>query len=163
MFLSKICSDIAIEPSLQPLSGGRLTPRIANQQDDVRADIHACGFWERQQSAFFDVTVFHPNAQSYRKSFIPSIYRCHELQKKREYGDRIGNVESASFTPLILSTTGGMGREGLTFYGHLAKLLSGHDSTTYSSTLAWLRCALSFSLLRSTTTCIQGSHSISFR
>jgi len=32
--------------------------------------------------------------------------------KKREYGDRVCEVELASFTPLVSSTTGGMGREG---------------------------------------------------
>jgi len=67
-----------------------------------------------------------------------SIYRRHELQKKREYGDRICEVESASFTPLVFSTTGGMGRETLTFY---RRLLS---TTTYSGTLAWLRCTVFF-------------------
>jgi len=82
--------------------------------------------------------------------------RRHELQKKREYGDRSSEMESASFTPLVFSTTGGMGREGLTFYHRLVELLSRHDATTYSGTL-------SFSLLRSATMCIRGSRSISFR
>ena len=36
--------------------------------------------------------------------------------KKREYGDRVREVELASFTPLVFSTTGGMGREGAVFY-----------------------------------------------
>jgi len=161
--LSKVCSDVSIEPPLQPLSGERLIPRTANQQDDARADIHARGFWRRQQSAFFDVRVFHPNAPSYRKTSISSIYRRHELQKKREYGDRIREVELASFTPLVFSTTGGMGREGLVFYRRLAELLSRHDSASYSRTLAWLRSTLSFSLLRSATMCIRGSRSISRR
>ena len=101
-----------------------------------------------QQYAFFDVRVFHPNALSYRKSSISSIYRCHELQKKRECGDRICEVESASFTPLVFSTIGGMGSH---------ELLSRRDA------LAWLHCILSFSLLRPATRCIQGSRSISFR
>ena len=55
----------------------------------------------------------------------------------------------ASFTPLVFETTGGMGKEALVFYRHLADWLSrrGHDSMSYSSTLAWIRCTLSFSLL----------------
>ena len=72
--LSKVCNDISIEPPLQPLSGERLTSRRANQQDDARADIHTLNFWGRQQSAFFDIRVFYPNAQSYRKTSISSIY-----------------------------------------------------------------------------------------
>ena len=47
-----VCNDVAIEPSLQSLSGEVITPQSANQQDDARADIHARGFWGRQQSAF---------------------------------------------------------------------------------------------------------------
>ena len=68
--------------------------------------------------------VFHPNAQSYRNTFIPSVYRRHGQQKKREYGDRVRELELASFTPLVFSTTGGMGREAVTFYRRLAELLS---------------------------------------
>jgi len=79
--LSKVWNVVSIEPPLQPLSGEKLTPLIANQQDDARADIHVHGFWGRQQSAFFDIRVFHLNAQSYRKTSISSVYRCHELQK----------------------------------------------------------------------------------
>ena len=94
--LSKICNDVSIEPPLQPLSGERLTPWTANQQYDAKADIHAHGFWGRQQSAFFDIRVFHPNAQSYQKTSISSIYRHHELQKKRKYGDCQATIENKS-------------------------------------------------------------------
>ena len=62
----------------------------------------------------------------------------------------------ASFTPLVFSTTGGMGKEAVTFYRRLADLLSKRNTMTYSSTLAWLRCLLSFSLLRSATICASG-------
>ena len=94
---------------------------------------------------------------------IPYVYRRHEQQKKREYGDRVREVELASFAPLVFSTTGDMGREAVTFYRRLAELLSKRNTVTYSSTLAWLRCLMSFSLLRSATMCIRGSRSISYR
>ena len=149
--LSKVCNDVAIKPPLQSLSGEVITPQSANRQDDARANIHARGFWGQRQSAFFDIMVFHPNAQSYRNTSIPSVYRRHEQQKKREYGDRVREVELASFTPLVFSTSGGMGKEAVTFYHRLVELLSRRNTMTYSSTLAWLRCLLSFSLLRSAT------------
>ena len=108
--------------------------------------------WGRQQCAYFDVRVFHPNAQSYRHSSISSLYRRHELAKKREYGDRIRKVENGSFTPLVFVTTGGMGREATLLYKRLAnKLLS----------MAWIRCTLFFALLRSAVMCIRGSCSTS--
>ena len=54
-------------------------------------------------------------------------------------------VEQASFTPLVFATTGGMGKEAIVFYRCLASLLSHHNLTAYSRTLAWMRCTLSFS------------------
>ena len=97
--LSRMCSDVATGPPLQLLSGEVITPKSTNRQDDTRADIHARGFWGRRQTAFLDVRVFHPrNAPSYRNSSIPSVYRRHELQK---YGERVREVEQASFTPLV--------------------------------------------------------------
>ena len=61
---------------------------------------------------------------SYPNTSIPSLYRNHKLQKKREYGDCVHEVELASFTPLVFVTTGGMGRKVLTFHHCLANLLS---------------------------------------
>ena len=53
------------------------------------------------------------NAPSYRGSSIKSLYRRHEQEKKREYGDRDREIEYASFTPLVFATIGGMGREAI--------------------------------------------------
>ena len=160
-WLSEVCHDVEREPPLQPLTGETIIPQTANRQGDARADIRARVFWGRQQHAFFDVRVFHPNTQSYRHSSIPAIYRRYEQAKKREYGDRIREVESASFTPLVFATTGGRGREATVFYKHLADLVSTKNNTAYSKTMAWMRCTLSFSLLRSAVTCIRGSCSSS--
>ena len=63
--LSMVCNDVEIEPILQDISGEQLG-RDSNRAPDARLDFHACGFWENQRSAFFDVRVFHPNADSYR-------------------------------------------------------------------------------------------------
>ena len=52
--------------------------------------------------------------------------------KKREYGDRVWEVEPASFTPLVFSTTGGMGREGTVFYRRLANLLADKQDWGYA-------------------------------
>ena len=72
-WLERVCHDVVIEPPLQPLTGENVLPATANRQDDARADIHARGFWDHQQSAFFDVRVFHPNARSYRNSSISAV------------------------------------------------------------------------------------------
>ena len=79
--------------------------------------------------------------------------------KKREYGGRVREVEHASFTPIVFATTGGMGKEATMFYKHLANLLANKKDGQYSTTLAWMRCKLSFSLIRSAVMCIRGSRS----
>ena len=64
-WLQEVCHDVAVESPLPPLTGEALVPAFDNCRDDARADIHARGFWGRQQVAFFDIRVFHPNASSY--------------------------------------------------------------------------------------------------
>ena len=63
--LSSICNDVAVEPVLQKVTGEILNDG-ANKAPDARLDIHARGFWEKQSSAFFDVRVCYPNANSYK-------------------------------------------------------------------------------------------------
>ena len=47
------------------------------------------------------------------------------IQSERSYGQRVRDIEHAAFTPRVLSTSGGMGRETITtFYKRLADLLS---------------------------------------
>ena len=111
-------------------------------------------------SPLFDVRVFHPNAPSYRQTRVASLFRRHELEKKREYGDRIRSVDCGSFTPLVFSTFGGLGKEATIFYNRLADLLSQKHNTSYNQTLSWMRCALSFSLLRSAVLAIRGSRKL---
>ena len=62
-FLSIVCSDVEIEPVLQDIFGEHLN-RGYNKAQDARLEIHACGFWKRHRSAFFDVRVCHPNTIS---------------------------------------------------------------------------------------------------
>ena len=106
--LSTVCNDVEIEPVLQDITGEQLS-RGSNTAQDARLDIHARGFWERQRSAFFDVRVCHPNAESYRDLKPAQIYRIHENEKKRQYASRVLDIEHGSFTPLVFTTTGGMG------------------------------------------------------
>ena len=152
-WLKEVCHDVECEPHLQFLSGEQIHPNSANLNDDARTDIRARGFWRRGKCAFFDVRVFHPNAQSYRSSKIETLYRRHENLKKREYGDRIREVENGSFTPLVFATTGGLSRETTIFYKRLAELMSISRNAKYHETISWMRRKLSFSLVKSAIMC----------
>ena len=131
-------------------------------QDGARLDIAANGFWGgRFERAFFDVRVFNPHAPSNRQLSLPSTYQRHENQKKRVYEQRIRDVEHGSFVPLVMSVTGGLGRIATTVYKRLASMLSNKWNQPYSTTMCWLRCRLSFSLLRSSILAIRGARSSS--
>ena len=68
-------------------------------------------------------------------------------------------MEHASFTPIVISATGGLAPEATTFYRRLASLLSSEWGDDYCVVMGWLRCSLSFSLLRSAIACVRGARS----
>ena len=148
--LRETCHNVATEPELQPLNGTPLHIRGANLTDGTRLDIKAGGFWRRTrfEAAFFDVMVFNPYAASSRLSPPQRIFDMHDRQKHRLYEERIREVEGASFTPLVFSNTSATGRTSEAFLKRLASLLSDKRNTSYSETMGWLRCRVSFALLR---------------
>ena len=79
-FQSTVYSLVEIEPVLKDIYSEQLN-RGSNKAQDARLDIHARGFWERHRSTFFDVTVCHPNAVSYRDLEPQQTYRIHENKK----------------------------------------------------------------------------------
>ena len=155
--LTEVCNDICIEPDLQPIDGVVLTGSSSNTHFGARLDIAANGFLGgRYKCTFFDVRIFNPHAPTNRH---PRCYKKHELEKKCQYEQRVREVKHASFTPLVLTVTGGMANEASVFYKRLASELATKWDQPYSSTLSWLRCRLTFSLLRSSIQCIRGARS----
>ena len=122
------------------------------------------GFWGGKfEKAFVDVRVFNPSAQSNRHASLSSVYRRHEQEKRRQYDQRVREVEHATFTPLVLSTTGGMGHAATMFYKRLASMIAEKRDVSYAVTLNWIRCRLSFALLRVSTMSIRGARSSSIQ
>ena len=127
-----------------------------------------CLFWATfrdwptdYEATFFGVRVFNPYHQAYAVSYRllspQTIFETHDRQKRRQYEERIREVEGASFTPLVFSSTGATERISEAFLKRLASLLSDQRNTTYSETMAWLRCRLSFALLRANVLCLRGT------
>ena len=85
-----------------------------------------------------------------------AAFEKHEEEKKRTYNRRILEVEKATFTPLVFSTSGGMGKEAEKFHKRLATLISEKRDTPYSDCMAYLRKKLSFCLLRTTLAALRG-------
>ena len=120
--------------------------------------VSAYGFWgDMFERGFFDVRVFNTCARSNRQATVQSTYSRHEQEQKRQYDQKIRDVEHSTFTPLVLSTTGGMGRAATTFYKRLAAMLSERRDVPYSKMIGWIRCHLSFALLRASILFVRGA------
>ena len=161
-WMGEVCNNTTVEPALQPISGEVFRHATAISEEGARLDIAADSFFcggALLKGRFFDVCVFNPHAPSNSSQSLTATYRKHEKRKCRAYEQRVREIEHGSFTPLIMSATGGVGAAAKVCYKRLASLLSVKWNMPYSCTLAWIRCKLSFSLIRSSIQCIQGSRS----
>ena len=158
--MSEVCHNVGIEPSLQNVTSETMNHRTANVEDGARLDIKAQGFWGNdRQCAFFDVRVFNPLAHTYRSLPLSTCYRRNEQEKRRAYDQRVREVDHGCFSPLVFSASGGMGPTAKVVYKKLAAMIATKHNQPYSQTINWLRCRLSFSLLRSSIMCLRGSRS----
>ena len=110
--------------------------------------------------AFFVVRVFNPTAKRYVNQEISKIHEVNEREKKKLYNERILQIEHGSLTPLVMSTTGGMGRECKKFYARLAEMISYKRGTSYSVIASWVRSKITFSLIKSTGVCLRRSRAV---
>ena len=75
------------------------------------------------QTAFCDVKVFNPVARCHLHHRLLAVHKKDENEKKREHNQRILQVEHGSFTSLVFSCFGGIGRECGRFFSHTAERL----------------------------------------
>ena len=108
--LDEVCIDMRKEPILQEVNNEDL-PREANKSKEARLDISVLNFWTTGQRAFFDVRLFYLFAQRHSKMAVEKCFRANENEKKRNYGNRVLQIENGSFTPLVFAANGGMGKE----------------------------------------------------
>jgi len=111
------------------------------------------------QRTFCDVRVFDPSTPRLLSKSLETAYAEQEQEKRRGYNQRVIEIEQGSFTPLVFSIYGGMSAECKRFYARLSMMLSEKRNEHQSTTTSWLRCRLSFSLLRSALLCMRGSRS----
>ena len=131
-------------------------PHWTNQDRDARMDIVGSGLWQDEQLNFFDVRVVHANSASYLSTSPAALYKDHENRKKRCYMRRVHLVEGGSFTPLIMSTTGGLGEEFLKVIKKAASRIEDKHQERYPEIMATIKQKLRFSMLRSTLRSLRG-------
>ena len=87
---------------------------------------------------------------------IAKTYEKHEREKKTSYLHRVLEVEKSTFTPLVMSTTGGLGREFNKTLKQLAEKKAAKTGYSYDQCIRYLRLRLSFAMVRSVTISIRG-------
>ena len=142
---------------LQELTGEVFEYNTANKAPDARGDIEVRGFWRPERRALFDVKVVSPFARSFVNLKPDQLFRQSEKQKIREYSERVNEVEHADFTPLVFTCTGGMAPQSSIVVKRLAEKISKRQNIAFSVVAGYLRCRLSFALLRTTLICLRGT------
>ena len=99
--LTEICKNVTVEPALTPLTGETFPKASAITSSHARADVSARGFWIKEQTAYCDVRVFNPIAKCHLSQSLPAAHKKNENEKKRQYNQRILQVEHGPFTPLV--------------------------------------------------------------
>ena len=154
--MQEVCHDVKIEPPLLPVVNDHLLRATTNTQDNARLDVSGIGLYSPHEVTYGDIKVFHPNCKSYIDKDLATVYATHEKQKKTKYNERVVQVQKGSFTPIVMSTFGGMGVEATKFHKRLGQLIAKRRGETYSAVMNYIRTRLRFSLLKSVLTSIRG-------
>ena len=65
--------------------------------------------------------------------------------------------EHVSFTQLLISINRGMSRENMLYHKQLADKIATKTDKRYDKVMVWVRCKLSFLIMRSALFCLRGS------
>ena len=116
--------------------------------------------WERGQHAFSDLRVFEPNACRYRNKSLQQCHVINEQKKKQAYNERILQVDHRTFTLLVFSINGNMGRECQEFHSRLVQLISEKRDLSQWISSNWIRTKVCFGLLKSSLLCLRRSRTV---
>ena len=75
------------------------------------------------------------------------------MRTRRSASILVLDVEQERFTPLVFTTTGGVGKYCPRFNCRLAGLIASKKEEQYSLAISWVRAQVSFALLRSALVC----------
>jgi len=142
-FLGEVCTNVEVEPKLQPLDNERFNLGSAVTSPQASLDMKAGGFWSRGVTAFFDVRVTHVYSKCNQGKPISTIFKEQEEETKRKCQQRVLDVEMGSFIPLVFGANGGMRADCNCFLKRLAEKLSEKNEEPYHITITWIRTLLS--------------------
>ena len=115
------------------------------------------------RKSIFDVRVFHAPAPTNASKPIPVMYESHEKEKKRGYNARVIQIERGTFTPLVFSTSGGMGKEASKLVKRLAERMEFSTGQRYADAVGYIRKRLRFEILKTTVIALRGDRGAKLR
>ena len=98
-------------------------------------DVAGVGVWGAYEKTFLDIRITHPNCKTHVNQPIKDVYAHHEQLKKREYNERVLQIERGSFTPIVGSTFGGWGVEADRHHKRIATLIALKKNEEYSDVI----------------------------
>ena len=116
-------------------------------------------YGETVKTRFFYVRIANTNSTSQDNVKTEKVLLRHEKEKNREYNRRVMNIEHGTFTPLVFSVSGVLGKECSMFHKHMAEKIAKKINESYEKVITVIRCKLSFIILRSALLCIKGNRS----
>ena len=153
-YLRQICKDVTIKPHLNPIKSKKFQQKC-NNADKARLDVAAHGLWSTFERTLSDVRIFNPNSESYLAQTLAQLYNQHE-NKKKQYLNRVLQVEKGSFSPLVFTTTGGMAPEAIRFLKRVTQRISAKTREKYSQVMNNIRTRISFEIMRSVLVAVPG-------
>ena len=87
-------------PLLTPSTGEEFSKSL-NASKQARSDVSARGLWINEQAVICDIRILNPLARFHLHQSVPAIDKKNKNEKKREYNQRILQVEHGSFTRLV--------------------------------------------------------------
>ena len=98
---SHLCSEKSARMSMYSPTSYRSTVRYSTSRSTVTSpeailDIKGGSFWSRGETAFFHVCLTHVNSTCNQNKSTESIFVEHEKDKKRNYQQRVIDVEMGS-------------------------------------------------------------------
>ena len=73
--IGKVCTNVEVQPQLQPLDNERFSLRSTVRSPEARLDFRAGGFQSRGVTAFFDVRVTHVNSKCTQGKTTSTIFK----------------------------------------------------------------------------------------
>jgi hypothetical protein len=129
---------------------------------ELRGDLAVHGFWTRGQTAIFDVRITDTDQPSNRNTDPAKVLLRHEKEKKDKYG-ALCIARRRTFTPLVFSVDGLLGKEATAASKRLASSLAAKWKRSYSEVCGFIRSRLSIALIRTSSRCIRADRNPTHR